>query len=147
MTVLKDDPDQAPLTVGEARLSGDRDARPWTFRLAVFQRALAAVELAKGLFHWGVVIASGGAADPLGGRPAAFFMEHGFFAVADPVAAVGLWVGAAWGVAIWLITALGQMIVSAFGGGGAAGYAVIALEIAAIAAYLLLSAKSRRERN
>lgn len=147
MTAHRDDPDQAPLTVGEARLSGDRVGRPWTWRLAVFQRALAALELAKGLYHWGVVIASGGAADPLGGRPAAHFIENGFFAVADPVAAVGLWVGAAWGVAIWLITALAQIIVSAFGWSGAAGVAVIAFEAAAMAGYLVLSAKSRRERN
>lgn len=144
-TADEDDRGEAPLTIGEGRFSGDRLARPWTWRRSLFLRALAAVELVKGLAHWAALLGAGGAADPTAGRPAGWFLAQGFFAVADPVAAVGLWVGATWGVAIWLIAALGQLAVSALDGPTAIGLLVIAAVVIAMAAYAVLSAKARRE--
>ena len=68
-----------------------------------------------------------------------------FFAVADPVAGVGLWVGAAWGVAIWLIAAVGQLAVVALGVEGLGGWPAAAAVLAAMVAYVALSVMARRE--
>lgn len=140
-----DQRDDAPLTLGEGRFSGDRLVRPWTWRLGFFLHALAAAELIKGLGHWAALIAAGGAQAPFSERPAAWFLTQAFFAVADPVAAVGLWVGAPWGVAIWLIAAVAQLVVSALSGPTPLGVAAIAAIVAAMALYLALRLKARGE--
>jgi hypothetical protein len=134
-----------PLSLGDARLLHDLAERPWAWRLALFLRTLAVVELGKGLLHWSLLVAAGGAAEPLVDRTTAWFVATVFFAVADPVAAVGLWVGAPWGVAIWLIAALGQLAFAMAGGPTAGGWTVIAAVLAAMAAYLALSIKARAE--
>lgn len=134
-----------PLSMRDSTFHGDRSARPWTWRLAVFLRALAVIELGKGLAYWALLIGAGGAAEPLAGAPTAWFVATVFFAVADPVAAVGLWVGAAWGVAIWLIAALAQLAVIGIAGPTAGGWAVVAVTVAAMTAYVAFSAKARLE--
>jgi hypothetical protein len=146
-TADDDRSDPPPLTLGDARLGADRADRPWNWRLAIFLRALAAVELARGLLHWALLVGAGGSAEPLAGLAPGWFLATMFFAVADPVAAVGLWVGAPWGVAIWLIAAVGQIVASAAGGPGAFGWAVIVATVAAMAAYVVLSMKARNEAN
>lgn len=134
-----------PLTLGDGRFGADRTLRPWTWRLGVFLRALAGVELAKGLVHWAMLIFAGGAAEPLAGLPVSWIAATAFFAVVDPVAALGLWVRAGWGVAVWLIAALGQLIVCALAGPDGGGWAIIAVTMAAMAVYAWLSIKARGE--
>jgi hypothetical protein len=134
-----------PLSMRDSTFRGDRSARPWNFRLGLFLRALAVVELAKGLFYWALLIGAGGAAEPLPHAKAEWLVATVFFAVADPVAAVGLWVGTAWGVAIWLIAAAAQLVVIGIAGPAAAGWLTIASLIGAMTAYVALSAKARRE--
>ena len=69
-----------------------------------------------------------------------------FFAVIDLVAAVGLWLAAAWGAVIWL-TAVASMLAveiffpQVFGGGMVTGV----LEGALLAIYLWLALKSAKE--
>ncbi|RXF74751.1 DUF6163 family protein [Hansschlegelia zhihuaiae] len=146
MAAQEDDQQGAPpLSLGDARLLHDLAERPWAWRLALFLRTLAVVELAKGLLHWGLLVGAGGAAEPLVGKTAAWFVATVFFAIADPVAAVGLWIGAPWGVAIWLIAALGQFAFTAAGGPTPGGWAVIAALLAAMALYVTLSIKARAE--
>jgi hypothetical protein len=134
-----------PLTLGEARLFKDRADRPWSWRLAVLLRALAAVELVKGLVFWTMLITAGGTAEPLSNKTTGWLVSTIFLAVADPVAAVGLWLGAPWGVAIWLIAAVAQFAAVWAGGPKALGLAVIVVMLAAMAAYVVLSAKARAE--
>src|SRR5213078_909596 len=64
---------------------------------------MAAVSLLKGLYHWAVVV---GVADPASSvfetSSTAWQAATIFFAVIDLVAAVGLWLAAAWGGVVWL---------------------------------------------
>ena len=69
----------------------------------LFLRVMAGVSMLKGLYHWAHVCG-------IGVEPDELFENHSiawqtatvFFAVIDLVAAVGLWLAAAWGAVIWL---------------------------------------------
>ncbi|MFC3693900.1 DUF6163 family protein [Chenggangzhangella methanolivorans] len=145
MSAEDDRSDPPPISARDQRLSADRGTRPWRWRLEVFLRVLSAAEIAKGLVHWALLIGSGGAAEPLGSVAPGWMFATVFFAVADPVAGVGLWVGAAWGVAIWLIAALGQILAVALGVEAFGGWAAAGLVFAAMATYVALSMMARRE--
>ncbi|WP_020178926.1 DUF6163 family protein [Methylopila sp. M107] len=134
-----------PLTLRDSRFSAGRTTRPWTWRLGLFLRLTAALELLKGLAHWALLIGAGGGADPIAGASPGWLAANTAFAIADPVAAVGLWVGAPWGVAIWLIAGTGQIASSALGGPGPAAWLIIAVTLSAMTLYVALSMKARRE--
>lgn len=134
------------ISLADSHLAADSETRPWRFRLGLFLRALAFVELLKGLAYWGALIAAGGTPDPFGGAPAAWFAGCAFFAVVDPVAAVGLWLGAGWGVVIWLIATIGQLVlVSMEPAASASRWFVTATLMGLMALYLFLSMKARGE--
>jgi len=103
--------------------------------------------MGKGLFHWAMVCGFIGGAD--GG-----FLGHTtqwqtatiFFAVIDPVAAVGLWLAAPWGAVVWLTSSVSMAVIllffqQIFGGQPI----VVALEAVAVAAYLVLAIQAARE--
>jgi Family of unknown function (DUF6163) len=119
----------------------------WTARLVLFLRVMAALSLAKGLYHWAAVCG-------IGVRPENAFdlqslpWQAGtvFFAVIDLVAAVGLWLAAAWGAVIWLTAVVSMAAVElvfpqVFGG----SIVVVAIELAFLAGYLFLAVQSARE--
>jgi uncharacterized membrane protein (DUF2068 family) len=102
----------------------------------------------KGLYHWAVICGVGEAADsafelaPLSWKAATIF-----FAVIDLVAAVGLWLAAAWGGVVWLTAAISMAAVEVFFPNVYGGHIwVILLEIAAIGGYLALAVLAGRER-
>ena len=76
---------------------------------------MAAVSLVKGLYHWAQVCGVGVAPDD-------GFLAHSvawrsatvFFAVLDLVAAVGLWLAAAWGAVVWLSSVVSMAVVEVF---------------------------------
>ena len=77
----------------------------WTRRLVLFLRAMAAVSMLKGLYHWTRVCGIGvSGADLFEYQSIAWQTATIFFAVIDLVAAVGLWLAAAWGAVIWLMS-------------------------------------------
>ena len=126
---------------------GDRSIGRWTRRLVLFLRAMAAISMLKGLYHWAQVCGIGfGDTQPFEYRSIAWQTATVFFAVIDLVAAVGLWLAAAWGAVIWL-TAVASMLAveiffpQVFGGGWLTG----ALEGAMLALYLWLALKSAQE--
>src|SRR5262249_32563170 len=85
----------------------------WTRRLILYLRIVAGLSLLKGLYHWAGIVGIGDA--PGGGfeaNPLPWQAATVFFAVIDLVAAVGLWLAAAWGGGGWLTAA-----VSVAGGG------------------------------
>ncbi|MDR4305127.1 hypothetical protein IHQ68_00600 [Chelatococcus sambhunathii] len=133
-----------PLSLRDSRFSAERTTRPWNWRLGVFLRSMAVIELLKGLAHWAGLIAAGGRPDALHGG-AGWILGDALFAIADPVAAVGLWVGAAWGVAIWLIAAIAQIAASGLGGPSPADWFTISAVLFVMAVYIALSIKARRE--
>src|SRR5437764_10235974 len=120
----------------------------WTGRLVWFLRGMAAVALLKGLYHWAVVV---GVADPASSvfetSSTAWQAATIFFAVIDLVAAVGLWLAAAWGGVVWLTAAISMAAVELFfpqvyGAGGA----IILGVVIAISLYVGLAVMAARER-
>jgi uncharacterized RDD family membrane protein YckC len=120
----------------------------WTAHLVLFLRVMAALSLLKGLYHWAQVCGIGAGAD--GGFEAHTLPWQTatiFFAVFDLVAAVGLWLAAAWGAVVWLTSAVSMAVVElffpqVFGG----SIWVVLIEMVLLGIYLWLAIVSSRER-
>ena len=121
--------------------------KPWSFRLFLFLRAMAAFSLAKGLYHWAVICGLN-APGPSG------FDSHGtpyqiatvYFAIIDPVAGVGLWLTAPWGPVLWLTSVISMAAVEVlfpriFG----AGLLLVPIELIMLGGYLWLVMQTARE--
>ena len=126
---------------------GERSIGRWTRRLVLFLRVMAGLSMLKGLYHWSRVCGIGvDANDAFQFHSIAWQSATVFFAVIDLVAAVGLWLAAAWSAVIWL-TAVASMLAleiffpQVFG----ASLLFVALEGALLALYLWLALKSAQE--
>jgi hypothetical protein len=121
---------------------------PWTRRLILFLRIMAFVSMAKGLFHWALVLGIGdGSGSSFENAAVPWQAATVFFAVIDLVAAVGLWLAAAWGGVVWLTAAISMAAIELFFPqvfGGRAWIAV--LEFLGIFIYIALALMSGRER-
>ena len=126
----------------------DKRQTVWTRRLVLFLRIMAGVSMLKGLYHWSLVL---GIADGTGATFESASMPWQaatiFFAVIDLVAAVGLWLAAAWGGVVWLTAAISMAAIElafpqVFGG----RIWIAALEFVAIFIYIGLALMSGRER-
>lgn len=128
-------------------LDGEPAAGRWTRRLVLFLRVMAGVSMLKGLYHWARVCGIGaGASDLFEYHSIAWQTATVFFAVIDLVAAVGLWLAAAWGAVIWLMSIASMLAVEiffpqVFGAGLLTGL----LEGGLLALYLVLALKSAQE--
>ena len=136
-----------PLHALDRTTPADTEAR-WTRWLILYVRVLAAISMLKGLYHWALVVGVGDTADstfelaPMSWKSATIF-----FAIIDLVAAVGLWLAAAWGGVVWLTAASSMAAVEIFFPQVYGGQLwVVLLEIAAIAAYLAFAVLAGRER-
>ena len=92
--------------------SSSRPPEVWGARLVVFMRFVAVLWMLQGLLHWKVILAPDRI--PLDALPDAMAAAIVFFAVMDLLAAVGLWLAAAWGGVLWLFAACGGTIVLLF---------------------------------
>jgi hypothetical protein len=119
----------------------------WTRRLVLFLRAMATISLIKGLYHWAQVIGiSFGEALPFENHSIAWQTATVFFAVIDLVAAVGLWLAAAWGAVIWLtLSGINACRGNIFSAGVRGGWLTGVLEGALLILYLWLALKSAQE--
>jgi hypothetical protein len=119
----------------------------WTERLVLFLRVMAGLSLLKGLYHWALVCG-------IGTGPDSGFEAHSmpwqtatvFFAVIDLVAAVGLWLTAAWGAVVWLTAIISMAAVQVlfpqvYGG----GIVILLFEMGLLATYLWLALQAARE--
>jgi len=119
----------------------------WTEYLVLFLRIMAGVSLIKGLYHWAQICG-------IGAPPDAGFESHTIawqtstvlFAVLDLVAAVGLWLAAAWGAVVWLTSVVSMATVEVFfpqvyGG----SIFIVLIEMMLLGAYLFLAIASARE--
>jgi hypothetical protein len=133
-----------PVRVNKALSS----AGTWTEYLVLFLRLMAAVSLVKGLYHWGQVCGIGVSADDgFETHTVAWQSATVFFAVLDLVAAVGLWLAAAWGAVVWLGSVVSMAVVvmffpNVFG----ASIGIVFIEMTLLAIYLWLAIMSARER-
>jgi uncharacterized membrane protein (DUF2068 family) len=114
----------------------------------LFLRLMAAVSMIKGLYHWAQVCGVGAGADGgFEGHTVAWQAATVFFAVLDLVAAVGLWLAAAWGAVVWLTSVVSMAAVelifpSIYGG----SLIVVGIEMALLVIYLALALVAARER-
>jgi hypothetical protein len=119
----------------------------WTQYLVLFLRLMSAVSLIKGLYHWAQVCGVGAPADGgFASHTIAWQTSTVFFAVLDLVAAVGLWLAAAWGAVVWLTSVVSMAAVEVFfpqvyGG----SLFVVFVEMTLLGAYLFLAIASARE--
>ena len=121
---------------------------PWTGWLILFVRVMAAVSMAKGLYHWTMICGVGeGPNSTFELAPLPWRAATTFFAVIDLVAAVGLWLAAAWGGVVWLTAAISMAAVEVFFPQIYGGQLwLVAIELASIMAYLALALAAARER-
>ena len=130
--VLSDEPE-----VHEAR---------WTGRLVIFLRVMAVLSMAKGLYHWAIVAGISGPPDGFEYQAMPWQTATVFFAVIDLVAAVGLWLAAAWGAVVWLTAGVSMAAVEVFFPQVYGGrLLVVAVEGVLLFAYLALAIQSARE--
>src|SRR6516165_12573419 len=100
-----------PVHLGKTAAS----AGTWAEYLVLFLRIMAGVSLVKGLYHWAQVCGIGAPADAgFESHSVAWQTATVFFAVIDLVAAVGLWLAAAWGAVVWLTAAVSMAVVEVF---------------------------------
>ncbi len=99
-------------TIGSAQQPAPETARPrWRQAHDIFLRILSVVYLAWALWEWAALI---GLVPPLVEPSRTNLPRQGatlFFAAFDPVAAVGLWLGSAWGTATWLVVTFARILI------------------------------------
>jgi fatty acid desaturase len=126
---------------------GENSVGVWTRRLVLFLRVMAGISMIKGLYHWSRVCGIGvDQNEVFEAHSIAWQAATVFFAVIDLVAAVGLWLAAAWGAVIWLTAVASMLAVEMFfpqvyG----RGFITVVLEGGLLALYLWLALKSARE--
>jgi hypothetical protein len=113
----------------------------WAEYLVLFLRVMAGLSLLKGLYHWTQVCGIGVPADEgFESHTVAWQTATVFFAVIDLVAAVGLWLAAAWGAVVWLTAVVSMAVVEVFFPQVYGGSALVVLgETALLAVYLWLA--------
>jgi hypothetical protein len=122
-------------------------AGSWTEYLVLFLRLMAVVSLIKGLYHWAQVCGIGAAPDEgFIAHTVAWQAATGFFAVLDLVAAVGLWLAAAWGAVVWLTSVVSMAVVEVFFPNVYGGSIfIVFIEMTLLGIYLYLAIVSARE--
>lgn len=115
----------------------------WGSILVIFMRVLAGLWICQGLAEWALVLVPG---QPLFDTlPSATSAAVIFFAIADLVAAVGLWLATPWGGALWLFAATSQIFV-AIAIRNSISMAWIVVDLILIAAYFVLTFKASEVR-
>jgi hypothetical protein len=117
----------------------------WTAWFMLFLRGMAAVSMLKGLYHWAMVVGVASGTNFEAGATA-WQAATIYFAVIDLVAAVGLWLAAAWGGVVWLTATISMAAIElffpqVFGG----SFLVILFEVGLLFAYFGLAIAAARE--
>src|SRR5207237_5552114 len=104
--------------------------------------------LAKGLYHWALVIGIGqGTFSAFEVNSTAWQAATIYFAVIDLVAAVGLWLAAAWGGVVWLTATISMAAIELLFPQVYGGRIWIAVpEFAVLLVYIFLALMAGRER-
>lgn len=93
---------------------GSGRAPRWETVLTWFMRLMALLWIAKGLSFWAVIVGAGEVVPPFQDRSLGFQSSVVYFAVVDPIAAVGLWLTATWGGVLWLLAVMSHLILAVF---------------------------------
>ncbi|QFR32288.1 DUF6163 family protein [Ancylobacter sp. TS-1] len=119
----------------------------WQVRVLLYLRCLAGFLMVKTVYSWTLIC---GVWD---GDTSRFEMLSTaaqaaviWAAIMNPVAAVGLWLGASWGVVLWLVTAMVQILINASAPEGVGRLMIVAaIETVLVAGYAFLTFKAARE--
>lgn len=156
---LIDTPPPDAMMQDERRMNGDKELpedmdgglmRRFDARLVlvVYVRFLSAVFLVAGLSRWATILGVGVPQGDFLRLSAPVIVATLFFAVADLVAAVGLWLLASWGTVVWMISALTETaLYSAYNPQFGSNYPLMAFHIGTVGLYALLSAYYERTRD
>lgn len=112
----------------------------WDLALVWFMRLVGLVWVAKSLVYWAILLGVMPGVAPFEEQPLQWQAIIVYFAVIDPVAAVGLWLTSTWGGVMWLLAAISCILA-----GILAPHAVVSAPIllagvgALVGAYFLLS--------
>lgn len=126
----------------------------WRTILAWFLRALAVLAIARGVMHWTVITGLTEVnATPFEDQPSAFQTITVALAIFDLVAGVGLWLGAIWGSAVWLMVVALLVSVDVVAQGAATPWALVlqrplvatGADLALVLFYLVTSTKAARQ--
>ncbi|MDB5559877.1 MAG: hypothetical protein JWQ36_2811 [Enterovirga sp.] len=131
----------ADLLVEEDRLLAVAPTRHlrWNLVLVWFMRILALLWAVKGLIAWANILGIAGAV-PFEARPPGHQAVTIYFAVMDPIAAVGLWLTSTWGGVLWLLAVMSHLILAVFFPRFVSnGALLIALFIISLMMYLTIS--------
>lgn len=116
--------------------------------LIVYVRVLSAVFLISGLQNWARLIGLTGYGGDFLSQPTPFVVATLFFAVANLVAAVGLWLLASWGTVVWMISALTETTLHAvFEGVFGSNLALIVFHVGSVVVYAALTYLYERSRD
>ncbi|MFT0859018.1 DUF6163 family protein [Ancylobacter sp. G4_0304] len=120
---------------------------PWQRRVLLYLRVLAGFLLVKTIYSWTLIC---GVWDGETSRFEMISMAAQsaviWAAIMNPVAAVGLWLGASWGVVLWLVTATVQILINASAPEGVGRLFIVAgVETVLVAIYAFLTYKAARE--
>jgi hypothetical protein len=133
-----------PMNALDRPEDAEREDR-WTNWFILFLRVMAGVSMLKGLYHWALVV---GVASSMSFEigTTAWQAATIYFAVIDLVAAVGLWLAAAWGGVVWLTATISMVAIElffpqVFGG----SILVIIAELVLLSSYFGLAIAAARE--
>ncbi len=126
--------------------SEQRQADRWGFLLVVFMRMVSVLWLLQGMMQWKSILAPDQV--PIDALPSHVATAIAFFAVADLLAAVGLWLAAAWGGVLWLFSACAGIIVILFMPEfHAGGLLMVLVSVVLIVIYFILTWYAAQERD
>lgn len=132
-----------PVQVGQPR----NTAGTWCTRLVLFMRIMAVLSLVKGVYHWAQICGISVSTGNFELHSVAWQTATVFFAVIDLVAAVGLWLAAAWGAVVWLTAVVSMAVVEVFFPQVYGGSFLIVLgEVTLLGLYMWLAVLAARER-
>jgi hypothetical protein len=139
-------PDRLAIDGADDAIRANTDDTPasraarWDLILVWYMRLLALLWIAKGLGAWGLIFGAGNPVPAFEARTMGHQATVIYFAVIDPIAAVGLWLASVWGGVMWLLAIMSHLILSFFFPAVVPSNAVsIAFFVAAIGGYLTVS--------
>ena len=137
--------DQSPSPSGGSRFAAALPGAAET--LVWFMRTMACVWVAKGLFNWAVLMGLNPRFGDFTMLPRPLQTTIVFFAGADLLAAIGMWLAAPWGGVLWLMCAALEAFSPLMGGRAALlGLMGVALNVSLIGLYFTLKWRADRER-
>lgn len=120
---------------------------PWQRRVVLYLRILAGFLLLKTVYSWTLICGIwDGESSRFQGLSLAAQSAVIWAAIMNPVGAVGLWLGAAWGVVLWLVTTVVQILINASAPEGVGRlFIVAAVETVLVAIYAYLTYRAGNE--